>query len=254
MNILLIEDEPQASQRLEKLVKSVLPDAIILSRLDTVKNTVQWLKSNPSPDLIFMDIQLGDGISFSVFDQVEVKAPVIFTTAYDEYALRAFKVNSIDYLLKPIDEEGLRAAVKKFESLTSVRSIAPGKMMESISLAMQMLSKKYKERFVIKVGEHLKSVEVSEILFFFSLEKTTFAQTRDGRKHILDFTLDQLEELLDPTRHFRINRKYIVSVDAIHDMISYTNSRLKLVLKTSDDSDVIVARERVQEFKDWLDR
>jgi DNA-binding LytR/AlgR family response regulator len=139
MNILLIEDEPQASQRLEKLVKSVLPDAIILSRLDTVKNTVQWLKSNPSPDLIFMDIQLGDGISFSVFDQVEVKAPVIFTTAYDEYALRAFKVNSIDYLLKPLDEEGLRAAVKKFESLTSVRSIAPGKMMESISLAMQML-------------------------------------------------------------------------------------------------------------------
>ncbi len=254
MNILLIEDELQAAQRLEKLVKTVLPDAIILSRLDTVKNTVQWLKGNPSPDLIFMDIQLGDGISFSVFDQVEVKAPVIFTTAYDEYALRAFKVNSIDYLLKPIDEEGLRVAVKKFESLTSVRTDARDKMMNSISLAMQMLSKKYKERFVIKVGEHLKSVEVSEILFFFSLEKTTFAQTKDGRKHILDFTLDQLEELLDPKKYFRINRKYIISVDSIQDMISYTNSRLKLVLKTSDDADVIVARERVQEFKDWLDR
>lgn len=254
MNILLIEDEPQALQRLEKLVKTVLPDAIILARLDTVKSSVQWLKTNQPPDLIFMDIQLGDGISFSIFDQVEVKSPVIFTTAFDEYALKAFKVNSIDYLLKPIDEESLRLAVNKFESLTAARSLATDKMMESISLAMQMLSKKYKERFVIKVGEHLKSVEVNEILFFFSLEKTTFAQTRDGRKHILDFTLDQLDELLDPQRYFRINRKYIISVDCIQDMISYTNSRLKLVLKTCDDQDVIVARERVQEFKDWLDR
>jgi DNA-binding LytR/AlgR family response regulator len=201
-----------------------------------------------------MDIQLADGISFSIFDQVEVNVPVIFTTAYDEYALKAFKVNSIDYLLKPIDEEGLRAAVKKYDSITSSRSMAPDKMMESINLAMQMLSKKYKERFVIKVGEHLKSVEVGEILFFFSLEKTTFAQTMDGRKHILDFTLDQLEELLDPKKYFRINRKYIISVDSIQDMISYTNSRLKLVLKDSDDPDVIVARERVQEFKEWLDR
>ena len=211
MNILLIEDEPQAAQRLEKLVKTVIPNAMILSKLDTVKSAVLWLQSNPAPDLIFMDIQLADGISFSIFDQVDVKVPVIFTTAYDEYALKAFKVNSIDYLLKPIDEAGLRASIKKYDSLTSVRVTAPDKMMESINLAMQMLSKKYKERFVIKVGEHLKSVEVTEILFFFSLEKTTFAQTRDGRKHILDFTLDQLEELLDPKRHFRINRKYIIS-------------------------------------------
>ena len=254
MNILLIEDEPQAAQRLEKLVMTVIPKAIILSKLDTVKSAVRWLQSNAAPDLIFMDIQLADGISFSIFDQVEVKVPVIFTTAYDEYALKAFKVNSIDYLLKPIDEEGLRAAIKKYDSLTSMRTMAPDKMMESISLAMQMLSKKYKERFMIKVGEHLKSVEVIEIFFFFSLEKTTFAQTRDGRKHILDFTLDQLGELLDPKRHFRINRKYIISVESIQDMISYTNSRLKLVLKGSDDHDVIVARERVQEFKDWLDR
>jgi DNA-binding LytR/AlgR family response regulator len=254
MKILLIEDEPQAAQRLEKLVKTVIPHAIIVSTLDTVKNAVRWFQSNPAPELIFMDIQLADGISFSIFDQVEVNVPVIFTTAYDEYALKAFKVNSIDYLLKPIDEEGLRTAVKKYDSITSSRAMTPDKMMESINLAMQMLSKKYKERFVIKVGEHLKSVEVGEILFFFSLEKTTFAQTMDGRKHILDFTLDQLEELLDPKKYFRINRKYIISVDSIQDMISYINSRLKLVLKNSDDPDVIVARERVQEFKEWLDR
>lgn len=254
MNILLIEDEPQAAHLLGKLVRTLIPHASILSILDTVKNSVQWLQNNPSPDLIFMDIQLADGISFSIFDQVEVKAPVIFTTAYDEYALKAFKVNSIDYLLKPIDENGLRKAIQKYETLTSARAMAPDKMMESISLAMQMLAKKYKERFVIKVGEHLRSVEVSEIPFFYSLEKTTFAQTRDGRKHILDFTLDQLEELLDPQKYFRINRKYIISVDAIQDMISYTNSRLKLVIKSNDDQDVIVARERVQDFKGWLDR
>ena len=254
MNILLIEDEPQAAQRLEKLVKSIVPGAIVLAKIDTVKNSVQWLRSNPSPDLILMDIQLADGISFSIFDQCEVKSPVIFTTAYDEYALKAFKVNSIDYILKPVDEAELRNAIQKFESLAGAKSTAPDKMLESIGLAVQMLTKKYKERFIIKVGEHLKSIEVTDILFFFSLEKTTFTQTKDGRKHILDFTIEQLDGLINPDRFFRINRKYLIAADSIQDMISYTNSRLKLVLKTSDDNDVIVARERVQEFKDWLDK
>ena len=254
MNLLIIEDEPQAAQRIEKLVKIIVPSALILGKLDSVKNSVNWLKANPSPNLILMDIQLADGISFSIFDQCEVKSPVIFTTAYDEYALKAFKVNSIDYILKPVDETELRAALRKFESLNRPIAAAPDKMLESIGLAVQMLTKKYKERFVIKVGEHLKSVEISEILFFFSLEKTTFAQTKDGRRHILDFTMEQLDGLVIPDRFFRINRKYLVAADAIHDMISYTNSRLKLVLKTSDDNDVIVARERVQEFKNWLDR
>ncbi len=253
MNVLIIEDEPLAAERLASLVKGLQPDVQIHAILDSVKRSVEWFSKNPSVDLIFMDIQLADGLSFEIFEKVEVTAPVIFTTAYNEYALKAFKVNSIDYILKPIDKSELEAAFKKYQTLTIQRS-APDKMMESIGYAMQMLTKKYKERFVIKVGEHLKSVEVSEILFFFSLEKTTFAQTKDGRKHILDFTLDQLDGLVDPARYFRINRKYIVSIDSIQDMISYTNSRLKLVLKTSDDSDVIVARERVQEFKEWLDR
>jgi DNA-binding LytR/AlgR family response regulator len=252
MKVLIIEDEPQAAERLATLVKGLQPDVQIYASLDSVKRSVEWIAKNLSVDLIFMDIQLADGLSFEIFDKVEVKAPVIFTTAYNEYALKAFKVNSIDYILKPVDKNELEAAFRKYQNLT--RQQLPDKMMESIGYAMQMLTKKYKERFVIKVGEHLKSVEVDEILFFFSLEKTTFAQTRDGRKHILDFTLDQLEELLDPKKYFRINRKYIVSVDSIQDMISYTNSRLKLVLKNSDDADVIVARERVQEFKDWLDR
>ena len=253
MTILIIEDEPQAVERLSNLVKQLQPNVQLLASLDSVKRSVAWIKTNPKPDLVFMDIQLADGLSFEIFDQVEIKSPIIFTTAYNEYALKAFKVNSIDYLLKPVDAHELKAAFQKHENLTST-SAPSDKMMESISYAMQMLTKKYKERFVIKVGEHLKSIETNDILFLYSLEKATFAQTNDGRKHILDFTLDQLDTLLDPKSYFRINRKYIVGVSSIQDMISYTNSRLKLVLKTSDDSDVIVARERVQEFKEWLDR
>ncbi|MBL7857050.1 MAG: response regulator transcription factor [Cyclobacteriaceae bacterium] len=253
MNVLIIEDEPQAAKRLTTVVKSLEPDAVVLASIDSVRQAVHWLRNHPSPDLIFMDIQLADGISFLIFEQCEVASPVIFTTAYDEYALRAFKVNSIDYILKPVDKDELGLALKKYHTLGK-KGNDVGKMMESIGKTVQLLTRKYKTRFVIRVGEHLRSIEVSDIYFFFSLEKTTFTQTREGRKHILDFTLDQLENLLDPDRFFRINRKYIVAADAIQDMISYTNSRLKLVLKTSDDTEIIVARERVQEFKEWLDR
>lgn len=252
MKVLIIEDEPLAAERLASLVVALQSGIEISATLDSVKRSVEWLSKN-FVDLILMDIQLADGLSFEIFEKVEVKAPVIFTTAYNEYALKAFKVNSIDYILKPVDKDGLAAAFKKYLNLTG-QNTEPAKMMASIGYAMQMLTKKYKERFVIKVGEHLKSVEVKEILFFFSLEKTTFAQTKDGRKHILDFTLDQLEGLLNPEQFFKINRKYLVSVTSIQDMISHTNSRLKLVLKTSDDADVIVARERVQEFREWLDK
>lgn len=253
MNVLVVEDEPEAASRLAKLLKELRPDINIAGSPDSVKSAVKWISENPSPDLFFMDIQLADGLSFEIFEKVEITAPVIFTTAYNEYALKAFKVNSIDYILKPLDKEEVRAAFKKYENLTG-RPQVRDKMMESIGTAMQMLTKRYKERFVIKVGEHLRSVEVNEVMYFYSLEKTTFAQASDGRKHILDFTLDQLEGILSPSRFFRINRKYIVAVDSIRDMISHTNSRLKLLLKSSDDDDIIVARERVQEFRDWLDK
>ena len=200
-----------------------------------------------------MDIQLADGVSFEIFEQCEVKSPVIFTTAYDEYALKAFKVNSIDYILKPVDEEELKSALKKYHGLVSGGTPFTNTL-ESIGQAIQMLTKKYKTRFVIKVGEHLKAVEVADILFFQSVEKATYCQTREGRRSLLDFTLDELEEVLDPGQFFRINRKYIVSASAIQDIVSYTNSRLRLNLKNSADKDVIVARERVQEFREWLDR
>jgi DNA-binding LytR/AlgR family response regulator len=251
INVLIVEDEPQAAQRLESLISEIDPEMKVLAKLESIKQSVKWLQQNRSPALIFMDIQLSDGISFELFDQIEITCPVIFTTAYNEYALKAFKVNSIDYILKPIDKSELQQAIEKFKKILLPAS--PTKMMEGISLAMEMLTKKFKNRFIIKVGEHLKSVETVDILFFFSLDKATFAQTRDGRKHVLDFTIDQLEGILDPSRFFRINRKYMVASDSIQDMISYTNSRLRLTLKTSDDKEIIVARERVQEFKEWLD-
>jgi len=253
MKVLIIEDELQAAERLESLVRQLSPESTVVAKLDSIKRSIEFFKNGRSVDLIFMDIQLADGLSFEIFEKVEIKSPIIFTTAYNEYALKAFKVNSIDYILKPVDKEELSAAFKKYDLLVG-KLIPQEKMIESIGYAMQMLTKKYKERFVIKVGEHLKSVDVKDILFFYSLEKATFAQTTEGRKHIIDFTLDQLEGLIDPNRFYRINRKYFVAVDSIQDMISFTNSRLKLLLRTSDDSEVIVARERVQEFKDWLDR
>lgn len=252
MTVLIVEDEPMAAERLEQLVLELDSTANVLTRLDSVRKTVSWLKVNQSPDLILLDIQLADGISFQIFDEVSISCPVIFTTAYNEYALRAFKVNSIDYILKPIDKDELKIALDKFKRLT--KPARQGSLMESIANAMDLLTKKYKTRFVVKVGEHLRSIEVADILFFYSQDKTTFAQTLDGRKHILDYSMEQVEEMMDATRFFRINRKFLVASNAIQDMITFTNSRLRLVLKTSDDNDVIVARERVQEFKEWLDR
>jgi DNA-binding LytR/AlgR family response regulator len=253
MKVLIIEDEPLAAQRLEKLVVEILGNARVLDRIDSVKKSVNWLQKNSAPDLILMDIQLADGLSFLIFEQYEVKSPVIFTTAYDEYALKAFKVNSIDYILKPVDKTELSNALRKLEGLKNSQPSQEA-LMQNISQAMSMLTKKYKERFVIKVGEHLKTVDVKNILYLYSQEKATFCHSTDNRNHILDFTLEQLEAMLDPNDYFRVNRKYLVRGDSIQDIIAYTNSRLKLVLKNSQDSDVIVARERVQEFRQWLDR
>lgn len=253
MNVLIIEDEPHAAQRLSKLVNELLPTSSLLATIDSVKKAVAWLKANPKPDIIFMDIQLADGLSFEIFEQTEISSPVIFTTAYDAYALKAFKVNSIDYILKPVDKDDLNAALRKLSNLSGNLQDTRT-MLDHIGEAIQMLTRKYKTRFVIKVGEHLKTIEIATVRFFYSQDKTTFCVADDNRSHIVDFTLEQLEEMLDPQEFFRINRKYLVRSSAITDIISYTNSRLKLVLKGSTDTDIIVARERVQEFKDWLDR
>ncbi len=251
--VLIVEDEPEAARRLETLMVDLIPNVTVLAKLDSVKRALSWLAQHPSPDLIFMDIQLADGLSFEIFEKFQVQSPVIFTTAYDAYALKAFKVNSIDYILKPVDRNDLEVALKKLNTLRN-QNDGGGDLLASIGEAVQRLTRQYKSRFVIKVGEHLKSIEVNDIHYFYSLDKTTFARAADKRQHIIDFSLEQLEDMLDPRQFFRINRKYIICAGAIQDMITYTNSRLKVNLKASDDTDIIVSRERVQEFKDWLDR
>lgn len=253
MNVLIIEDEPLAAQRLETLLAQLRPDSVVVQKIDTVKRSVQWLTSHPAPDLIMLDIHLADGISFQIFEQCEVKCPVIFTTAYDEYALKAFKVNSIDYMLKPVDANELQNALRKLDSLKGTTP-GPHAVLNDLDNLMKMLTRRYKERYIIKVGERLKSISVGNILYFSSMEKTTFAHTDDGRQHILDFTLDQVEEQVDPQVFFRVNRKYVIAMGSILDMINHTNSRLRLILKGTDADDVIVARERVAAFKGWLDR
>lgn len=249
-NVVIVEDEKPAAIHLQKLLEK--QGLIVLAHLDSVKNTAKWLANNPVPDLMLMDIQLGDGLSFEVFDIVKVGCPVIFITAFSQYAIEAFKLNSIGYLLKPIDEEELSLALEKYNSLHS--AFNSQKAAVQIEDARTMMQHDYKTRFVIKVGAHLKSVAIADILYFYSQDKATFARTKDARSYVLDYTLEQVETLIDPNQFFRISRKYMVCIDSIEDIVSFTNSRLQLQLKHSKERDIIVSREKVVEFKSWLDR
>jgi DNA-binding LytR/AlgR family response regulator len=249
MNCLIIEDEKIAAERLSGLINYYDPSIEIPDIIQSVKNAVNWLNTNKIPDLIFMDIQLADGLSFEIFEQTIVKTPVIFTTAYEEYALKAFKVNSIDYLLKPIDPEELRKAIDKFKANNYPKEM-PAHVFDNI---IHSLTKKYKNKFVIKVGEHIKIFTIDDVQCFFSMGKCTFLQNNSGRDYALSYSLDQLEELSDPARFFRINRKFIVSLPAINDIVSYSNSRLRVKLKSNESDELIVSREKVQDFKKWLE-
>ncbi|MDQ3292536.1 MAG: LytTR family DNA-binding domain-containing protein [Bacteroidota bacterium] len=258
MRALIIEDEKLAADRLANLLQQIDPEIKIIGKIESVRKAVQQFEAGLHPDLAFFDIQLADGLSFEIFDQTTVPCPVIFTTAYDEYAIKAFKVNSVDYLLKPIDADELTASLRKFQKLNVPVASAPTPATPNLELlqkAMQMLGHpSYKNRFVVKVGEHLKSIPVEHIDFFFSMEKATFLQTKENKRFVVDFSLEQLESLLDPQQFFRINRSYLIGLDAIQDIISYSNSRLKTFLRNSTDTDVVVSREKVNAFKEWLDR
>ena len=249
MRIIIFEDETRAANHLERLLAKVAPNMTVIVRLESVRDGVKYLQNNPEPELIFSDIQLADGLSFEIYNQVNVSCPIIFTTAYDHYAIEAFKTNGIDYLLKPIEEERLRQAIEK------AKHFSPGLMLEKIlSLSNPASDKVFKSRFMVKVGDKIKSVPVEDILVFYSQEKASFIRTRDAHTYCVDYALDQLEPMLDTKIYFRINRKYIVSIDACTNILAWTNSRLRLKIDGIDDSDIIVARERVVEFKNWLDR
>lgn len=248
--IVIIEDEKPAARRLERMLNK--QGLEVEAKLHSVTEAVEWFKNHEHPPLIFLDIQLSDGISFEIFEYVNVKSAIIFTTAYDEYALKAFKMNSVDYLLKPIDEDELKAAVDKYHSRT--RNVEANIDVEALRSLLNMpSSNSYKSRFTAQVGQHLRLVDVHEIACFYSENKATYLHTFSGKNYPMELSLENLEVQLEPEIFFRINRKCIVNISAIKDIISYTNSRLEIKLADFDNFQLIVSRERVKDFKHWLD-
>lgn len=248
MKILLIEDELPAARQLAKLLLARNPAFQILDTLDSVESAVRWLRSFPAPDLIFMDIQIADGLSFDIFRQVEVKSPVVFTTAFDQYAVQAFKVNAVDYLLKPVDPEELRRALEKIENQRN----KPAAAFDFAALSGYFKKDNYKDRFLVKTGQQLAFIQTTEIAFFRSSDGLTQAFTFSGKKYFVDNTLEELERLLDPRDFFRVNRSMTLKINAIHKILPHLNGRLKVETQPAAPEDVFVSRERAGDFKTWL--
>ena len=252
MNILIVEDEELAVKKLQKTLANVDPSANVIGITDSIKDTVEWLQGNNNADLILMDIELADGQSFEIFNQVEVKAPVIFTTSYDEFALKAFKVNSVDYLLKPIQTEDLQAALAKYKKMTAANK---GDInLESLvkQLQQQLQPKEFRKRFLVKHAQKLVSVDVDEISYFYSDGRLNFFKTADNKKYVVDYTMEELEDMLDPEKFFRISRSFYVAVEAIDKIDDYFGNRLILQLKPAVDKEALVSREKVSDFKKWM--
>ncbi|MDO6517200.1 LytR/AlgR family response regulator transcription factor [Zobellia uliginosa] len=251
MRTIVIEDEKPSARRLSRMLSDL--NVEVSQMLHSVEESVEWFQNNPHPDLIFLDIQLSDGLSFEIFDAVEVKSAIIFTTAYDEYALQAFKLNSIDYLLKPIDDEELEVAVKKYRSFKPEARPMTLNFDDIKSLLVNPLEREYKKRFTARVGQHLKIINADEVEGFYSENKGTYAATSDGRNYLLDTTLENLENELEPKTFFRVSRKFYININHIKDIVSYTNSRLQIKLNHYNGQEIIVSRERVRDFKLWLE-
>ena len=252
MKILIVEDEELAVKKLQKTLTAVDAHANVVGIADSIKSAVDWLQENPAPDLILMDIELSDGQSFEIFNLTEVKSPVIFTTSYDEYALKAFKVNSLDYLLKPIQKEELQAALSKFQKL-KVAGNADINIDSLVKELQQKLQpKEYRKRFLVKLGQKLVSVEIDEIAYFYSDGRLNFFKTSDNKKFVVDYTMDELEEMLDPEKYFRVSRSFYVSVNSIDKIDDYFGNRLILQLQPAVDKEALVSREKVTEFKKWM--
>lgn len=255
MKIIIIEDEKPAARLLQRKLQKL--DIEVGVMLHSVEEAIDWFNKNEHPDLIFLDIQLSDGLSFEIFEhfstlQQTIKSAVIFTTAYDEYALRAFKLNSIDYLLKPIDEEDLEVAVSKFKARLPKQEALQFDFEQIKKMLSNPFDKTYKKRFTVKIGQHLKVISVEEIECFFSENKGTYIHTFDNRNYLIDLTLEVLEQDLDGANFFRISRKFIIPLKAIKEILVHSNSRLKIILPTYKEDEVVVSREKVSDFKIWI--
>lgn len=257
MDVLVIEDEELAVRKLTKLLQDVDNSIRIVGTAASVRASVQWLQNNTSPDLILMDIELADGQSFEIFEQTPVVSPVIFTTSYDEYALRAFKVNSIDYLLKPIKRHELEASLAKHRKLHTQTEPETGGGRMAIEALVQQLRQQiqpteYRKRFLVKHLSQWMPIEISEIAYFYSEEGVSLFRTRTNQKFSVDYTLDELEAMLDPMQFFRANRQFIVDINCVQQIHPYFNNKLKLTLKPAPEEEVLVSRERATEFKKWM--
>lgn len=250
MKILIIEDENAAARRLEKLLAEIEPEAVVLQRLDSVEASVLWLQGNPQPDLILLDIHLADGSSFEIFEHVTVTCPIIFTTAYDEFALQAFKVNAVDYLLKPIKTNELSAALDKYKRVFKAVTQDYSALLDTLR---KQTGQNYLRRMLIRFGNSIKLVDMADVAYFYTKDKITFLVSRSsGKRFPVDYPLDKLEGMLDPATFFRINRQFIINVAAIKEMHPYSKSRVKVDLEPNTDLETIVSTERSAEFKKWL--
>ncbi|WP_224998497.1 LytTR family DNA-binding domain-containing protein [Cesiribacter sp. SM1] len=256
MRLYIIEDEVVAAERMQELVRQTSPDAEIIGLADSIEDSVQYLQNNPMPDLILMDIELVDGQSFEIFKEVEVSCPVIFTTAYDEFALQAFKVHSIDYLLKPIQREELQKSIDKFRQLQKVYGGGNrpdySELVQELRRSTAPVNNTWREHFLVKQGQRLLSISIDEIAYFYSEDRVTFLKTHDNRFFPLDYTLEEVEQQVDPRQFFRASRQFIVDRQAIGNIYIHFNGKYKLTLKPATSEEIFVSRDRGAEFKKWL--
>jgi two-component system response regulator LytT len=251
--VMIIEDEPLASAQLKKMIGELEPDWTVVAATASISSSVAWLKENPMPELIFSDIRLLDGLSFEIFQQVSLSTPVIFTTAYDEYAIKAFEVNSLDYLLKPLQKDKLALALNKFKERT-LSTASPIMDMQKMLALLKGQVQEYKSRFMVKLGQKIIALSADKIAYFFSENKLTYIVTKEAKKYPMDQTLEELIDLLDPKIFFRINRQYIITFDSIAEMHPYFKGRIKLELQPKTDDEVVISSERTPEFKKWIDQ
>ena len=250
---LIIEDEKLAAEHLQNQINRNHPDIKIIDITGSISNSVNWLNNNSMPDLIFLDIQLSDGLSFEIFNRVNITCPIIFTTSYEEYALKAFKVNSIDYLLKPVNEQDLSFAINQFMS-QSIKEKPDPVLKYKVEKMMNMLINQFKTRFIVNAGVHIRSIEVEKINCFYSFGKATYLLEDKGKSYDINYSLERLEELVDLRLFFRVNRKYLININSISDIISYSKRKLKIIVDNVKDDDILVSRSRISDFKNWLER
>jgi len=248
--ILLIEDELPAANRLSKLIAETAVDFEIVQICDSIDSSIQYLKSNNQPDLIFLDVQLGDGLSFEIFKEVDITCPIIFTTAYDEYVFRAFELNSIDYLMKPIHQDALAKSIEKYRKIIQA-NLPDWKILTNL---MDQGKNPFKQRFLVNIGSNLLSVPTTDAAYFYSIERSSFLVNKAGKTFSLDFSLDKIEGMLSPKEFFRVNRQYLVSLSAIKRILVLSKSKLKIALEPASTEDVFVSNAKAHEFRLWLDK